>query len=44
VYEWVGDWPWLLVSGGLIYAAFRRRRGTAAAGPSSVHVERLKTA
>ncbi len=30
-YEVLGDWPWLLVSGGLIYTAFRRRR--AAAGP-----------
>ena len=29
LYEWIGDWPWLLVSGGLIYAAFRRRRQTA---------------
>jgi apolipoprotein N-acyltransferase len=31
VYEWIGDWPWLLVSGGLIFAAFRRRK--AATGP-----------
>jgi|CZKU01.1.fsa_nt_gi apolipoprotein N-acyltransferase len=29
VYEVTGDWPWLLLSGGLIYAAFRRRRQTA---------------
>jgi apolipoprotein N-acyltransferase len=29
VYEALGDWPWLLVSGGLIYSAFRRRRQTA---------------
>jgi apolipoprotein N-acyltransferase len=29
VYEVLGDWPWLLVSGGLIYTAFRRRRQTA---------------
>ncbi len=29
VYEWLGDWPWLLISGGMIYAAFRRRRETA---------------
>ena len=29
VYERIGDWPWLLVSGGLIYSAFRRRRQTA---------------
>jgi apolipoprotein N-acyltransferase len=29
LYEWLGDWPWLLVSGGLIYTAFRRRRQTA---------------
>ncbi len=29
VYERVGDWPWLLVSGGLIYLAFRRRERTA---------------
>jgi apolipoprotein N-acyltransferase len=28
VYEDIGDWPWLLVSGGLIYSAFRRRRRT----------------
>jgi apolipoprotein N-acyltransferase len=33
VYEWIGDWPWLLVSGGLLYAAFRRRRDTA--GPDA---------
>lgn len=25
VYERVGDWPWLLVSAGMIFAAFRRR-------------------
>jgi apolipoprotein N-acyltransferase len=31
VYEWIGDWPWLLLSGGLIFAAFRRRK--AAPGP-----------
>jgi hypothetical protein len=41
VYEALGDWPWVLVSGGLIYMAFRRRRGTAgpldrAALPASV--------
>jgi hypothetical protein len=29
VYEVLGDWPWLLVSGGLIYMAFRRRQRTA---------------
>ena len=29
VYERIGDWPWLLVSGGLIYLAFRRRQRTA---------------
>jgi apolipoprotein N-acyltransferase len=29
VYERLGDWPWLLVSGGLIYSAFRRRQRTA---------------
>jgi apolipoprotein N-acyltransferase len=29
VYERLGDWPWLLVSGGMIYAAFRRRDRTA---------------
>jgi apolipoprotein N-acyltransferase len=29
VYEALGDWPWLLLSGGLIYSAFRRRRPTA---------------
>jgi apolipoprotein N-acyltransferase len=29
VYEAVGDWPWVLVSGGMIWAAFRRRRATA---------------
>jgi apolipoprotein N-acyltransferase len=29
VYESVGDWPWLLLSGGLIYPAFRRRQRTA---------------
>jgi apolipoprotein N-acyltransferase len=29
VYERVGDWPWLLVSGGLIYLALRRRGRTA---------------
>jgi apolipoprotein N-acyltransferase len=28
MYERLGDWPWLLVSGGLIYSAFRRRRRT----------------
>jgi apolipoprotein N-acyltransferase len=28
MYERLGDWPWLLVSGGLIYSAFRRRRPT----------------
>ncbi len=26
VYEILGDWPWLLVSGGILVAAFRRRR------------------
>jgi apolipoprotein N-acyltransferase len=29
VYEVLGDWPWVLVSGGLIYMAFRRRQRTA---------------
>ncbi len=29
MYELLGDWPWLLVSGGLIYSAFRRRHRTA---------------
>jgi apolipoprotein N-acyltransferase len=29
VYERLGDWPWLLVSGGMIYTAFRRRDRTA---------------
>ena len=29
VYEVLGDWPWVLVSGGLIYLAFRRRQRTA---------------
>jgi apolipoprotein N-acyltransferase len=29
VYELLGDWPWLLLSGGLIYSAFRRRHRTA---------------
>ncbi len=29
VYEVLGDWPWVLVSGGLIYVAFRRRQRTA---------------
>ncbi|HLK38242.1 MAG TPA: nitrilase-related carbon-nitrogen hydrolase, partial [Polyangiaceae bacterium] len=26
VYEVVGDWPWLFASGGIVFAAFRRRR------------------
>ncbi len=25
VYEWIGDWPWLIVSLGTLYCAFRRR-------------------
>jgi apolipoprotein N-acyltransferase len=25
VYERVGDWPWVIVSAGMIFAAFRRR-------------------
>ena len=29
MYERLGDWPWLLVAGGLIYSAFRRRHRTA---------------
>jgi apolipoprotein N-acyltransferase len=29
VYERIGDWPWLLVSGGMIFTAFRRRDRTA---------------
>jgi len=29
LYEILGDWPWLLASGGLIYCAFRRRPRTA---------------
>jgi apolipoprotein N-acyltransferase len=29
VYEALGDWPWLLVSGGLLFAAFRRRKAAA---------------
>jgi apolipoprotein N-acyltransferase len=39
VYERIGDWPWLLVSVGVVAGAFRRRRGAeaaeaaAAAGP-----------
>jgi apolipoprotein N-acyltransferase len=28
MYERLGDWPWLFVSGGLIYSAFRRRHRT----------------
>lgn len=28
MYERLGDWPWLLVSGGLIYLAFRHRHRT----------------
>jgi apolipoprotein N-acyltransferase len=38
LYEVFGDWPWLVVSGGLIYAAFRRRAkaaGTFEAAPTS---------
>jgi apolipoprotein N-acyltransferase len=35
VYESVGDWPWLLVSIGLIYAAFRPRRVTAGPLPAA---------
>jgi apolipoprotein N-acyltransferase len=31
VYEILGDWPWLIVSCGALFAAFRRRRTTAVA-------------
>jgi apolipoprotein N-acyltransferase len=32
VYEWIGDWPWLLVSLGVIFGSFRRRGAHGAAG------------
>ncbi len=34
VYEAVGDWPWVLVSGAAFGAAFRRRRPAKASSPS----------
>ena len=35
VYERLGDWPWLLVSIGVVAAAFRRRPTAAAAGSTA---------
>ena len=35
-YEVFGDWPWLVVSGGMIYAAFRRGLLLLGAGKNTI--------